>query len=243
MATAAFVTGGALPRDLYGQVSNSPMHLVDLHFTICLLAGVSEADCRDDHTPGVPPIDGVDFSSAFQVVNATRPVSKGIGPSAGTQEIVLSTNAASSGGRSCNADLSLCGAYIDFNESNGGPWKFVQNTTTVIRNPASPLGSGYWTPMKWPMDGNNHTPSEADLGCPDGGCLFNLRLDRTERREFSSEYPEVKARMVARMRVLFASTWQTNATYTGGYDDCRSEAQVASELHGFFGTCCAKKDV
>ena len=55
--------------------------------------------------------------------------------------------------------------------------------------------------------------------------MFNLRLDRTERKEFSSEYPEVKARMVARMKVLFATTFQTNATYTGGYDDCQSEAR------------------
>lgn len=52
VATAAFVTGGALPSHLYGQASNSPIHLVDLHFTICLLAGVNENDCRDDHTPG-----------------------------------------------------------------------------------------------------------------------------------------------------------------------------------------------
>jgi hypothetical protein len=87
------------------------MHLVDLHFTICLLAGVGEAGCRDDDIPGIPPIDGVDLRAAFRAVNVTRPVSKGTGPSAGTQEIVLSTNAAGSGGRSCNADLSLCGAY------------------------------------------------------------------------------------------------------------------------------------
>ena len=151
---------------------------------------------------------------AFQVVNATRPVARGIGPSAGTQEIVLSTNMAGSNGRSCSADLSLCGAYIDFNESLGpipGPWKFVQNTTTVIKNPASPLGSGYWTPAQWPGNRNNHTPSEVDPGYPDGGCLFNLRLDRTERKEYSLEYPEVKARMVARMKVLFATTFQSSA--------------------------------
>ena len=218
--------GGALPPHLYGQASDSPIHLVDLHFTICLLAGVSETACRDDNVPGVPPIDGVDLRAAFEAVNVTRPVAKGIGPSAGTQEIgaknattsfapfdtkndhftqtgpgqtwgkqhskkrhalsaVLSTNTAGSGGRSCNADLSLCGAFIDFNLSNGGPWKFVQNTTTVVRNVASPVGSGYWTPAVWPRDGNNHTPSEVDPGCPEGGCLFNLRLDRTERKEFS----------------------------------------------------------
>ena len=244
VSTAAFVSGGALPSHLYGHVSNSPIHLVDLHFTICLLAGVSEAGCRDDAMiDGVPPIDGVDFRTAFQEVNATRPVSRGIGPSAGTQEIVLSTNNAGSGGRSCNADLSLCGAYIDFNESNGGPWKFMCNTTTVIKNPSSPLGSGYWTPAQWPRNGNNHTPSEVDPGCPEGGCLFNLRLDRTERKEFSLEYPEVKARMVARMKILFATTFQSNATYTGGYDDCQSEIQVANELHGFRGVCCKKKEM
>lgn len=117
----------------------------------------------------------------------------------------------------------------------------MQNTTTVIKNPASPLGSGYWTPAQWPGNRNNHTPSEVDPGCPDGGCLFNLRLDRTERKEYSLEYPEVKARMVARMKVLFATTFQSNATHTGGFDDCQSEFTVARELHGFFGTCCKKK--
>ena len=50
--------------------------------------------------------------------------------------MVLSTNPSSSTGRSCNADLSQCGAYIDFNLSNGGPWKFVVNTTRVIGNKA-----------------------------------------------------------------------------------------------------------
>lgn len=241
VATAAFVSGGGLPSHLRGQVSNSPLHLVDLHFTICLLAGVSEADCRDDDTPGIPPIDGVDFRAAFQALNVTRPVAQGSGPSAGTQEIVLSTNDASATGRSCNANLSLCGSFIDFNVSNGGPWKFVANTTTVIHNSASPLGSGYWTPAQWPRDNGNHTPSEPDVGCPEDGCLFNLRLDREERMEFSREYPEVKARMLARMKVLFATTFQTTATYTGGYDECRSQAEVASELHGFRGPCCSKK--
>ena len=73
----------------------------------------------------------------------------------------------------------------------------MQNTTTVVRNLASPLGSGYWTPAVWPRDGNNHTPEEVDVGCPEDGCLFNLRLDRTERKEFSAEFP-------VRLYVLFA---------------------------------------
>jgi hypothetical protein len=46
--------------------------------------------------------------------------------------------------------------------------------------------------------------------------------------------------MVARMKELFATTFQTNASYTGGYEDCQSEAEVSSELHGFRGTCCKK---
>ena len=65
VATAAFVTGGALPSHLYGQASDSPIHLVDLHFTICLLAGLTDAACRDDATPGIPPVDGVDLRAAF----------------------------------------------------------------------------------------------------------------------------------------------------------------------------------
>jgi hypothetical protein len=56
VAAAAFVTGGALPPHLYGHASTSPMHVADLHFTICLLAGLTEAACRDDDIPGVPPI-------------------------------------------------------------------------------------------------------------------------------------------------------------------------------------------
>ena len=40
--------------------------------------------------------------------------------------------------------------------------------------------------------GNDHTPLTPDPGCPADGCLFNLRLDQTEREEFSSRFPEVK---------------------------------------------------
>lgn len=94
VATAAFVSGGALPAHLYGHVSNSPVHLADLHFTICLLTGINEAGCRDDDTEGVPrtqEIRDFDDTEGFP----------------GTQEIVLSTNMAGSNGRSCSADLSL----------------------------------------------------------------------------------------------------------------------------------------
>lgn len=183
---------------------------------------------------GIPPVDGVDLRIAFETVNVTRPVgSNGAGPSAGTQEIVLSTTG------SCNADRSLCGAYIDFNVSNGGPWKYVANTSTVIKNAGSPLGSGYWTPAKWPV-GNDHTPSEPDHGCPEGGCLFNLRLDRSERQEFSSQYPEVKARMIERMRTLMGTTFQSDSSFTGGYDNCQNSTAVANGLHGFAGVCCTK---
>jgi len=100
--------------------------------------------------------------------------------------------------------------------------------------------SGYWTPAKWPV-GNDHTPLEPDPGRPEGGCLFNLRLDRTEHTEFSAAYPDVKARMVRRMRELMATTFQSDSsTYTGGYDTCQDEAQVSMEQHGFFGVCCTK---
>jgi hypothetical protein len=46
--------------------------VADLHFTICLMAGLTEDDCRDDDIEGVPPIDGVDFRAAFSAVNQTR---------------------------------------------------------------------------------------------------------------------------------------------------------------------------
>ena len=65
---------------------------------------------------------------------------------------MLSTNDRHLGTGSCNADGSVCGAYIDFNVSNGGPWKYVANTSTVITNAGSPKGSGYWTPAKWPVE-------------------------------------------------------------------------------------------
>lgn len=49
----------------------------------------------------------------------TRPIAQGAGASAGTQEIVLSAN----GGVGGDQDIEGYGAYIDFNLSNGGPWK------------------------------------------------------------------------------------------------------------------------
>ena len=91
----------------------------------------------------------------------------------------------------------------------------------MLNNPASPNGSGYWTGPIWPI-GNNHTPLEADPGCPPGGCLFNLRLDRTEHREFSAEQPEIKARMAARMVELRRGRFQTSMNYTAGVRSCNA---------------------
>ena len=71
------------------------------------------------------------------------------------------------------------------------------------------------------------------------GCLFNLRLDRTEHREFSAEQPEIKARMARRMAELVKTKFQTSANYTGGYDDCASIAAVVDANNGFVGPCCA----
>lgn len=213
---------------------------LQLHFTICRLAGLPDAACRDDAIPGVPPVDGIDFRAAFQSVNVSRPLSQGTGASAGTQEIVLSSN----GGPSGDQELgNLTGAYIDFCLTNGGPWKFVRNTSTVLKNAGSPIGSGYWTGALWPV-GNNHgigaVGLEPDVGCPPGGCLFNLRLDRTEHREFSDEQPELKAAMAKRMAELIATRFQTSTAYTGGYDNCSSDAAIVSANRGFTGPCCTK---
>ena len=241
VATAAFVTGGALPSHLYGQASDSPMHVADLHFTICLLAGLSDAACRDDDIPGVPPVDGIDFRAAFEQVNVTRPISNGKGASAGTQEILLSTN----GGNGGDQPLTHTGAYIDFNLSNGGPWKYVWNTSHVLKNAASPLGSGYWTGPLWPDPDGSQTKGtapgfEPDVACPVGGCLFNLRLDRTEHREFSSEQPELRDRMAKRMIELRASRFQTSINYTGGFDNCSPIGEIVAANRGFVGPCCTK---
>lgn len=121
----------------------------------------------------------------------------------------------------------------------------VANTTTVIKNAGSPKGSGYWTAAVWPVGTNlrsneSHMPNEADPGCPDGGCLFNLRLDRTEHNEYSLQFPEIKAKMSSRMKALMATTFQSDASFTGGYDDCKDQTAVSSKLHGFFGVCCSK---
>jgi hypothetical protein len=81
--------------------------------------------------------------------------------------------------------------------------RLSRNTSKVLKNAASPKGSGYWTGPLWPINGSQTKGTapgfEPDPGCPDGGCLFNLRLDRTEHQEFSSEQPELRARMAARM--------------------------------------------
>lgn len=208
------------------------MHVADLHFTICMMAGLTEVECRDDDIPGVPPVDGVDFRNAFSEVNTTRPIAGGNGASAGTQEIVLSSNILLGNGKHS-------GAYIDFNLSNGGPWKLVRNTTHVLKNKDSPLGSGYWTGPVWPV-GNNHTPLEADPGCPEGGCLFNLRIDRTEHREFSAEQPALKAQMQARLEELLVTQFQTGINYTAGQDNCTGLATVVEMNCGFVAPCCSK---
>jgi hypothetical protein len=52
--------------------------------------------------------DGVDFRAAFQDLNVSRPIAKGQGASAGTQEIVLSSNGGDMGDQVSTTDASNC---------------------------------------------------------------------------------------------------------------------------------------
>eukprot|EP01060_Flectonema_neradi_P009096 TRINITY_DN16506_c0_g1_i1.p1 TRINITY_DN16506_c0_g1~~TRINITY_DN16506_c0_g1_i1.p1 ORF type:complete len:511 (+),score=114.92 TRINITY_DN16506_c0_g1_i1:174-1535(+) len=79
----AFATGGLLAPELRGTTVHSPMHLADLHTSLCLLSGQSLEECGDE-VQGLPPTDGLDLRDYFTTVNATRP--EGV-------DIVLSSNA------------------------------------------------------------------------------------------------------------------------------------------------------
>ena len=45
------------------------------------------------------------------------------------------------------------------------------------------------------------------------------------------------------MKELMASTFQTNGSFTGGYDECKNQNEIVNELHGFAGVCCSKKQL
>ena len=78
---AAFATGGMLAPELRGTTVYSPMHLADLHSSVCMMSGQSFEECGDV-IEGLPPTDGFDLREYFTKVNATRPAS----------DIVLSSN-------------------------------------------------------------------------------------------------------------------------------------------------------
>lgn len=76
---------------------------------------------------------------------------------------------------------------------------------------------------------------------PGLSCLSqNLRLDRTEHREFSTEQPVLQAIMAKRMAELRAGAFQTSSNYTAGYDNCQTVSDVVMNHHGFVAPCCAK---
>lgn len=54
--TTAFVTGGLLPRAMWGKNISAPVHVCDWYATFSRLAGVDPADDQE----GVPPIDSID---------------------------------------------------------------------------------------------------------------------------------------------------------------------------------------
>lgn len=114
-----------------------------------------------------------------------------------------------------------------------GDLKLVLNTTAVLGKL-----SGYWTGAIWPTD-KSHTPTEADPGCPKGGCLFNLSADVTEHAEISAKLPHERDRLRARLDALLQTKFQTNWT-DPRYDECTTLAEYIVGHKGFAGPICSR---
>eukprot|EP01060_Flectonema_neradi_P008631 TRINITY_DN16161_c0_g1_i1.p1 TRINITY_DN16161_c0_g1~~TRINITY_DN16161_c0_g1_i1.p1 ORF type:complete len:510 (+),score=108.53 TRINITY_DN16161_c0_g1_i1:36-1532(+) len=127
---AAFATGGMLAPELRGTTIHSPMHLADLHTSVCMMTGQTFAECGDE-VEGLPSTDGFDLRDYFTTKNATRP----------DGDIVLSSNsyidgewkyvATSKNTSYCNGQR--CGYWT------GPVWPINNNHTPEEEDPGCPV--------------------------------------------------------------------------------------------------------
>lgn len=193
--TAAFVSGGIIPKARRGQRSDEYLHIVDWYSTFCSLAGADAADPQ----PDLPDVDSLDMKDIIFNGTAKSP----------RTEIPLSSN-----------------AFIQ------GDYKLVLSDWTYKNRP-----QGYWTFPTWPID-NGRVPANESTGCPEDGCLFNIKKDPQERVELSVTEPELYASMLARMDELKKEKFEKFDD--GPYTDCITQAESVDANKGFYAPICSK---
>ena len=193
MRTAAFVSGGFIPKHVQGTSNNHTMHLVDWYATFSVLAGADPTD-----NPPVPP-NPVNHDNPWQNIygNVSYPPVDGvnvwpliinpssdINPGAAHPNLVLSKQVLISG------KYKLLVSQPHFKSQNSG-WKnehgvwrqpFENETHPCIAQDLPPSSNVFY-----PVPGTPHAMP----------CLFDLRNDPGEHVDLSKQFPTLVRTMWA----------------------------------------------
>lgn len=184
MRTAAFVSGGLIPKALWGTNNSVNMHIVDWYPTFCNLAGADPTDSpavaplpTDPANPrkniygndSYPALDGVD------VWDILMNPAKHPEPDAAHKYLVLSKEVIIAG------KYKLLVSQPHFKTQNCG-WK---------------QPDGHWEPSNdddWPCNFQDVSPEDSALPVPHPGkrpCLFDVQADWGERTDLALANPKV----------------------------------------------------
>jgi len=199
MRTAAFVSGGLVPKTLRGTTSDIRVHIADWYTTLCNLAGVSPSDDSpispeevDPYNPNkdiygedsYPGVDGIDIWPALVGEDG------GVEKSLQSRTLVLSREVLIKG------DMKLIVAQPS-------PAEMVPKT---LRN-GWRMPNGTWEdydPAAFPCDAYYHRAHFTP-------CLFNISSDLEERRNVATQRPEMVREMWRELNVTWLGAFTSRS--------------------------------
>eukprot|EP01065_Artemidia_motanka_P003145 TRINITY_DN1149_c0_g1_i1.p1 TRINITY_DN1149_c0_g1~~TRINITY_DN1149_c0_g1_i1.p1 ORF type:complete len:513 (+),score=194.27 TRINITY_DN1149_c0_g1_i1:77-1615(+) len=200
--SAAFISGGFVPRRLRGTQHRGLIHVADWYATFCALAGVPDVTDHAAARAGLPPLDSLDQSGAlFGGEHSPR------------GEVVLSANP------NGTADAPLYfgdGEAVIAADAAGVLWKLVTGTQLPVpTGPAVPNRCRDQNTTVW-------GPSNTGVRCTCGaGCLYNLDEDEEEHNDLSAANPAKLAELQAKLRAARGTVY---APYRGDVDEAACAA-------------------
>lgn len=204
----ALVNGGFLPTNLRGSSNKGLAHICDWYSTFVGLSYPNADEHGYEVHSGVPVVDSLDLWPSLTLPDSA---------SSPRKEVPLSY---------CNAE-----AECDTPDSVGdaalimGEWKIIKGTQG---------GIGIW---QGPLYPNATSVPPNNEGCPNG-CLFNVITDPTEHHDVREEYPEIYARLDARLEYYGTTVFQTNFTTA---NVCISATEAFKDNNGFLSPRCRNK--
>lgn len=218
-----FIAGGALAVGLRGAWHNGTTHLVDLHATVCDLAGALPAQ-----PPAVAPLDGFSLRG---ILNGSLP------PGAQVRDELWMNNAAirvgdwklisATGAGAPQSMLGLGGRPV------GTPHNPANLSTLSGGSHCSGKETGVDAELCWACKCHSLNMT-ADPDCRP--CLYNLAQDPSEFHNLASSMPAKVEELHVRLRALTASTVRPKWPK----DDLNTACAVmATKYGGFFGPWAA----